>query len=334
MIQDSPRETICIVYWGKRGGGRLLTEQIFQAAHKSSIRTLLFLRPRPFRANDNQIGIINVYRWLMERRKLIQTCSQSNVKIVIFPMASPWDIFLRHSLNKIGVDVKRIIHDATRHPGDYFPTNFWIRWLINDANKIVTLSNFVSDELISKYGIEPEKIYVSSLPSPIISQRPLVRSGRAGTTYLFLGRSRTYKGLELLLNAWPMVGDDESQLIIAGEGHKIQRDVERVQHIDRWLEDSEIIELMAGSTAVILPYLEASQSGLIPIAQTLGIPVIVTPVGGLKEQVSDGFTGIVTEDISKEALVKAMNSIKTFTFKPPSEDSPNAALQLLQVCLK
>lgn len=333
MIQDLPRDSICIVYWGKRGGGRLLTEQIFQAANESSIRTLLFLRPNSFRSTGDQIGILNICRWIMERRRLLHACSRENVKVAIFPMASPWDIFLRRSLNRRGVDIRRIIHDASRHSGDYFPTNFWIKWLVNDSNKIVTLSNFVHDDLVSRYGIEPRKIVVSALPSPMISKRLVRKSPIENLTFLFIGRGRTYKGLNLLLDTWEMIADQKSRLLIAGEGHKVRQGLPGVEHIDRWLEDSEIIELISNATAVILPYLEASQSGLIPFAQRLGIPVIVTPVGGLREQVIDGVTGIITQDLSRESLAQAMNLVKTLDFNPLSNEPIDSSLRLLNDCL-
>ncbi len=56
----------------------------------------------------------------------------------------------------------------------------------------------------------------------------------------------------------------------------------------RWVPDSEIAGLVAAARAVVLPYREASQSGVLPIALALGVPVVATDVGGLAEQMGGG----------------------------------------------
>jgi glycosyltransferase involved in cell wall biosynthesis len=48
---------------------------------------------------------------------------------------------------------------------------------------------------------------------------------------------------------------------------------------------------VAKCKVLVLPYIEASQSGLIPIAHAFGKPVVVNSVGGLPEQVIDGLNG-------------------------------------------
>jgi glycosyltransferase involved in cell wall biosynthesis len=60
---------------------------------------------------------------------------------------------------------------------------------------------------------------------------------------------------------------------------------------------------------VVFPYIEASQSGTIPICIELGIPVLVTPVGGLAEQVLQSLNGTVCEDLSPSSLSKHIEEI-------------------------
>jgi glycosyltransferase involved in cell wall biosynthesis len=55
---------------------------------------------------------------------------------------------------------------------------------------------------------------------------------------------------------------------------------------NRWVPESEIGPLLAWSDALILPYREASQSGVAAAALAAGRPVIATRVGGLSEQLS------------------------------------------------
>ena len=55
---------------------------------------------------------------------------------------------------------------------------------------------------------------------------------------------------------------------------------------NRWVPETEIGALLAWSDALILPYREASQSGVAAAALAAGRPVIATCVGGLREQLS------------------------------------------------
>ncbi len=58
--------------------------------------------------------------------------------------------------------------------------------------------------------------------------------------------------------------------------------------------------------AVVLPNIEASQSGVAATALGHGVPVIATPAGGIVEQIRDGETGLLAESISAEALAASM----------------------------
>ena len=96
----------------------------------------------------------------------------------------------------------------------------------------------------------------------------------------------------------------------------------------------EMIEEISSSDLVIFPYTEASQSGTIPICRALGKPVVVTPVGGLNEQVENRVTGLISTGISSSSLANtiedAMNAI--WKFEDTNEKTwPN---DLIQRCLQ
>ena len=82
-----------------------------------------------------------------------------------------------------------------------------------------------------------------------------------------------------------------------------------VQVHNRWLDDAEIGSFMANSDFAVLPYVEASQSGVAPLAFGRGRTVIATPVGGLPEQIRNGETGILTETVSAAALADAIRHL-------------------------
>ena len=76
-----------------------------------------------------------------------------------------------------------------------------------------------------------------------------------------------------------------------------------------WIPEDRIPQLLSQADAVVLPYLEASQSGVIPAAFGMGVPAIVTPVGGLTEQVRDGVNGLVAKDTSPESLAQSLRRL-------------------------
>ena len=58
----------------------------------------------------------------------------------------------------------------------------------------------------------------------------------------------------------------------------------------------------------MLPYLSATQSGILNVAYGFNKPVIVTDVGGLAEFVEEGKTGFVIKPNSIEAIVNGFGN--------------------------
>ena len=56
---------------------------------------------------------------------------------------------------------------------------------------------------------------------------------------------------------------------------------------NRWVGEDEVGALLAWADAVVLPYREASQSGIAAAALMSGAWVLATSVGGLAEQLAD-----------------------------------------------
>ncbi|MBU4310789.1 glycosyltransferase [bacterium] len=63
--------------------------------------------------------------------------------------------------------------------------------------------------------------------------------------------------------------------------------------INRWIPDDEVASYFRGADVLVMPYTDASQSGVIPIAYMAKVPVVAARVGGLSEQVDNGKTGLL-----------------------------------------
>jgi glycosyltransferase involved in cell wall biosynthesis len=60
---------------------------------------------------------------------------------------------------------------------------------------------------------------------------------------------------------------------------------------------------------VVLPYKDATQSGVVAAAYGAGRPVIASAVGGIPEVVIDGYNGLLVPPINPEALANAMEKL-------------------------
>jgi glycosyltransferase involved in cell wall biosynthesis len=131
---------------------------------------------------------------------------------------------------------------------------------------------------------------------------------------LFFGRIWEYKGLEYLIRAEPIVAEriPGLRICIAGAGEDLGRYRAMMQHPDRfiihnhYISDEMRADLFRRSSLVVLPYLEASQSGVVPLAYAFGKPVVATRVGGLPELVADGWNGLLVPPRDEHSLAEAM----------------------------
>ena len=83
-------------------------------------------------------------------------------------------------------------------------------------------------------------------------------------------------------------------------------DRESFEIINEFIPDEEIAQLFQRAKLVVLPYIEASQSGIIAIAYAFKKPVIVSSVGSIPEVVDHGKTGLLVPPGDAKALAEAI----------------------------
>ena len=134
---------------------------------------------------------------------------------------------------------------------------------------------------------------------------------------MFFGFIEHYKGLKVLAEAYKELSlkRNDITLTIAGNGDfspyaKSFLNLENVNIINRYIKDEEVGALFAGpNVIVVLPYINATQSGVIPIAYEFLTPVIASDTGGLKEQLCDGKIGLLHVNGDSKDLALKMESI-------------------------
>jgi len=195
---------------------------------------------------------------------------------------------------------------------------------LKNASMFLALSKSVEKEL--RRFAKDRKIYRSELPRYDYYQTnskeniPALKSelgiGKDDNVLLFFGYIRKYKGLDVLIKAFPTILEKHpsSCLLIAGEFYdnpsrylklidKLNvRD--RVKVINKFIPNEEISKYYQVSDVVILPYLSATQSAILNVTYSFMKPVIATDVGGLAEFVEEGKTGVIVKPNSVDEIVR------------------------------
>jgi glycosyltransferase involved in cell wall biosynthesis len=114
---------------------------------------------------------------------------------------------------------------------------------------------------------------------------PLVRP--ESPSVLLFGRLEQYKGVEVLVEAMRLVWQrrPDVRLVVAGAGEaaRLVPDDPRISLIQRYVPENEVDQLLAGASLMVLPYTQASQSGVGVLAIAAGVPVVVSNLGALPE---------------------------------------------------
>jgi glycosyltransferase involved in cell wall biosynthesis len=218
------------------------------------------------------------------------------------------------------------IHDVYRHPGDrhsVFGSEYTKRISMRRSQQLIVHTRSLHDILNQQFHIAEQRINVvphGELGS-LYRQRSLSTDvKREPHTILFFGRIWAYKGLHYLLEALPLVAQHipDVKLIVAGRGEDLDQyfpeepDSSQVELLNEFIPTEAVAGLFQRSAATILPYTEASQSGVAALSYGLGTPVIASNLGGLREIVRHEQDGLLVQpgDVPAlaEAIVKLLSS--------------------------
>jgi glycosyltransferase involved in cell wall biosynthesis len=208
------------------------------------------------------------------------------------------------------------VHDPRQHLGDkgaHKTPQAIMDFGFRQAGHIIAHAEQLKSVIVRECGIHPEIVHV--VPHISLGRTPDPVPGHEdGPTVLFFGRIWEYKGLEYLIRAEPLITAEvpDATVVIAGTGEDFARYRRMMVHPERFVVYNEYVseelcsQLFRQASLVALPYVEASQSGVIPLAYTSMKPVVATTVGGLPEMVDDGRTGYLVPPRDERALASAI----------------------------
>ncbi len=215
-----------------------------------------------------------------------------------------------------------LCHNIVPHehrPGDRLLTRLGLRV----GHGFIVQAESVRDDLVrfrpdASYRLVPHPLYDMFTASvPRSEARERLGLDPEDLVALFFGYVRQYKGLGVLLRALRTVRETlPVRLVVAGEFYEDVVLYERliaelglskdVLLFDEYVPNEDVGTYFVAADVVVLPYLSATQSGVLQIAYNFDRPVIVTDVGGLRESVDEGTTGLVVPPDDERALAAAI----------------------------
>jgi glycosyltransferase involved in cell wall biosynthesis len=228
--------------------------------------------------------------------------------------AHQWNPVIALLCKSLGGPLVYTVHDPVPHPKAPPSIAAAERAAAKLADEVVVMTRQGRARLLQEGW---PKGAVSSIPHPVYTlfRRWRPRTAAEQRTILYFGRLEAYKGLEVLVEAFQSVRSQIRgwKLIIAGHGAVPPSIVASrggdLEVQNRYMSDQEASRLMHNATIVVLPYTSATQSGVAALAQAFGRPIIASAVGGLKEMVIHGKTGLLVPAGDAAALADAIRSL-------------------------
>ena len=272
-------------------------------------------------------------------RRMVADFYRVTPRLVHVTMPSPMDLLYLPLLQRSGAKILITVHDASQHPGEESAA---LRMVMDRvygiADHLVAVSDFVGESLRSANRFSaPVHVVPGGLLEDIGSPLP-PRAAPTGRPIrlLFHGRIKHYKGVDLLLDAMEILNQKnvDVTLTIVGSGDiggledRIAT-LPNVSSVFRWTTDDERMALYADHDVNVLPYREASQSGVALRGLFAAMPTVATPVGALREQLRDGQNAVFSASVSSEAIANAIERLVRYEdYAALSQGAVNAAMQL------
>jgi glycosyltransferase involved in cell wall biosynthesis len=195
-------------------------------------------------------------------------------------------------------------------------------WMMRNSDGYLVMSDSVERDLDRlKPGAPrrrvPHPFYAQFDRGRVTREQARAALGLEGEVALFFGYVRRYKGLDTLLEAWPLVrARRPATLVVAGEFYEDAAPYRAlaaaaggepaVRLLDRYVPDEQVEALFKAADLVVLPYRSGTQSGVTHVAYAMDVPVLTTDVGGLAEIVRPGETGLIVPPGDPRALADAV----------------------------
>lgn len=268
--------------------------------HPANIATMLSLVRRIKRLS---VDVVNI-TWPPRRNKMLLYLLR---KKLVFTLHDPFP------------------HSAKNNREFEFCRRLAFKWI----PKIILLNGAETERFCATYKFPRERLFFSRLGKYDCINYLAGKSAASERTedavppellgvkfVLFFGLIAPYKGVEYLLQAFEKVHRKypDVKLLIAGSGklyfdEALYKGKDYVAVLNRYIPLTQLANLLKKSLFTVCPYKDATQSGVVQTAFSMGVPVVASDVGNFAEAIENGKSGVIVKPCDVDALASVMESL-------------------------
>jgi len=251
---------------------------------------------------------------LLMVRSIFKTINHTRPQVVHQIASHPWFDMALPLFPKI--PLVTTIHDVRRHPGDRATVHLFHRQKWQRANQVIVHAESIKQQMLKLKPSLDGRLHVVPIGALDFYKAwdSEETDAEESPTILFFGRIWPYKGLQYLIEAEPLITSrvPEARIVIAGCGEPFEKYERMMVNRDHFIvhnyriPNKMVASLFQQASVVVLPYVEASQSGVVAVAYAFGKPVVASAVGGVPEMVDHGQTGYLVPPSDSRGLAEAV----------------------------
>tara|TARA_R110001583_G_scaffold204_2_gene2026 strand:- start:1392 stop:2642 length:1251 start_codon:yes stop_codon:yes gene_type:complete len=197
-----------------------------------------------------------------------------------------------------------------KQPGDFFLREQYIKRMFNNVDHFVSPSAFLRQRYI-EWGIAPDLISVienGQIKLDNVPSKTVVEQQSEFVRFAFFGQINPYKGVDVLIGALAGLSREvKKQVLIEIHGANLEYQSGTYQqsvkdllkrhgarvHFHGPYEPQEMPNILSSVDYAVVPSIWWENSPMvIQEAFNLGVPLIVSDIGGMAEKVTDGVNGL------------------------------------------
>ncbi|MCD4725865.1 MAG: glycosyltransferase family 4 protein [Bacteroidales bacterium] len=223
-------------------------------------------------AATNDFDVIHAHDWLTYSAG-IAAKSVSGKPLVVHMHATEFD--------RSGENVNQNVYDIERHG-------------MEEADRVMAVSNLTRNIVIEKYGINPDKVFtVYNAVEPSEKPNLQYQRGVREKVVTFLGRVTFQKGPDYFVEAARKVLDKDPNIrfVMAGSGDMLNKTIKRVAelkmgdrfHFAGFLKGDDVDRMFGLSDVFVMPSV-SEPFGIVPLeAMRSNVPVVISKQSGVAE---------------------------------------------------
>lgn len=259
--------------------------------------------------------------------KFFNKIKKFNPDIVHFIDNHPWYLIYSSICKRLWYKIYTTQHNPTQHSGENKTLLGKVWTMVNKklrkiSDILIVHGDVLKNDLVKNYKVEPQKIITIPHWNYTFFNKRSEWLSTKKNHFLFFWRINDYKGLDILLKSLEYIKKeiDDFKLLIVWKWD-LQKYQKLLDKFQKYIEihnfeirDEDIHKYFEISEFVVLPYKDATGSGIIPIAYCFKKPVIATNVWWLPDAVITWKTGLLVEPnnpkILSDAIIKLLTNKK------------------------